>query len=49
MYNNLVDESDSVSDVLNTRNLLSNKKRKKLAEHDYAKKISPRAITKKDE
>ena len=29
MYNNLVDESDSVSDVLNTRNLLSKKKFKK--------------------
>ena len=29
MYNNLVDESDSVSEVLNTRNLLSKKKFKK--------------------
>ena len=29
MYNNLVDESDSVSDVLNTRNLLSKKNFKK--------------------
>ena len=33
----MVDEFDSVSDVLNTRNLLSKKKKKKLGEHDYAK------------
>ena len=32
---------------LNTRNLLS--KKKILGEHDYAKKISPPAITEKDE
>ena len=53
MPNNLVDEFDSVSNVIEyTRNPSSKKKkkkRKKRAEHDYAKKISPPALTQKDE
>ena len=46
----MVDESDSVSDVIEYKwPVEQKKKRKKPAEHDYAKKISPPAITQKDE
>ena len=43
MPNNLVEESD-VSDVVEYNSPVE-KKKKKLAEHDYAKRISPPVLT----